>query len=109
AGDVTSGGDEISLDMAVTRDADCEGTMGFAGGTAEIISVGGMAYMKPDAAFWEAFGGAQASMIMDIVGDSWAVMPGEDLGDFCDLDELLDDMGDDEETENAEVDGTEAV
>lgn len=117
-GFITDGGQEISVDMAVTTAGDCEGTMGIAEGEAQVISVGGTTYMKPDEAFWRTFGGSAAEMIIELVGDSWAIMPGDEgMAGFCDLDRLLEDLdaageGDDDPAEVLgveEVDGRRAV
>jgi hypothetical protein len=109
-GEITSGEEELTFDMALDTNGDCTGTMGVAGGQAEIISVDDRSYMKPDAAFWESFAGGVADQIQSVVGDKWVVMPGEqgDLSDMCDLDELLSDLGG-EDAGKAEVEGTEEV
>jgi hypothetical protein len=86
-GELTTDGDRLNIDMAVSTSGDCEGTLGQGDASAEIISVGGDSYMKPDAAFWELFAGADAAAT---------------LADQ--LDEL--DSDDDEEVE---VEGTEEV
>lgn len=109
-GELTSGGEELSFDMALSTAGDCTGTMGVAGGEAEILSVDGKSYMRPDAAFWESFAGGASEQIQQVVGDKWVVMPGDE-GDFtqlCDLDELLSDMGGDKD-DKAEVEGTEEL
>lgn len=109
-GDIVSDGEELSFDMMVSTEGDCVGTMGVGGGEAELISVGGTSYMKPDAAFWDSFAGAQSEMIKGMVGDKWVLMGGSDgdLSDLCDLDELLEDLGSEDE-EEGEVAGTEDV
>lgn len=110
AGEMTQDGESVALDMVVSTSGDCEGTLEIQDGTAEIRSVGGESWMKPDDAFWESFAGEQAALIQGVVGDNWVVLP-EDEGDFsefCDLDELLEDTGDDDKAE-PEKDGTEEV
>jgi len=115
AGELISDGDEISVDMALSTDGDCEGTLGIQGGKTEIRSVGGQTWMKPDAAFWEASAGEQAEMVQGVVGDKWVVLgEGEGFSELCDLDELLDGVDDDDESKGEnegteDVDGTEAV
>jgi hypothetical protein len=116
-GTMNQGGEELTFEMAVSTSGDCEGSIGVQGGKAEILSVDGQSWMRPDEAFWKASAGESAAMITGLVGDKWVVLSGDD-GDFaelCDLDELLSDMGDDEDaadptTEGTEeLDGTEAV
>ncbi|WP_148573365.1 hypothetical protein [Nocardioides caldifontis] len=110
AGELTSDGEEISVDMALTTDGDCQGTLGIQGGSTEIRSLGGETWMKPDAAFWEASAGEQAALIQGVVGDKWVVLgDDQDFAELCDLDELLDQMGGDDDDSKAETDGTEDV
>jgi len=111
SGDIAADGQEMSIDMAVSTDGDCAGTLAQGEATAEIISIGGESFMKPDEAFWEQMGGPQASTIMELVGDRWVSMPPEqaDFSEFCNLDQLLEEMGEDGDDEDAEVVGTEAL
>lgn len=115
AGDITTEGQPLSLDMQVSASGDCQGTMGIMGGSAELISTDGSTWFKPDEAFWRAIAGEQAEQIMGLVGDKWVVMPPEqaDLASLCDLDELLDSMESEDEDatkgDTEDVDGQEAV
>lgn len=100
-GSVTTDGQEIELDMQLNTKADCSGTIGFGGGSTELLGTDGSVWMKPDEAFWKAFAGDGAEQIMGIVGDKWVVVPdGEDgFAELCDLDELLDELiKDDDDT-----------
>ena len=110
AGELVNDGEKVSVDMALTTDGDCEGTLGIQGGETQIRSLGGETWMKPDAAFWEASAGDQAEMIQGVVGDKWVVL-GDDQGfsQLCDLDELLAQTSNDEDSDNAETEGTEDV
>ncbi|MFC6285509.1 hypothetical protein ACFP3Q_06210 [Nocardioides sp. GCM10027113] len=115
-GDIQAEGQEISLDMRITTEGSCDGTISVMGGTAEIRSTGDQTWFRPDEAFWQATAGGAAGQIMSLVGDKWVVMPPEqaDVASFCDLDELLDEVegGDDNDVtkgETEEVDGEEAV
>jgi hypothetical protein len=110
SGELTNGGEKVSVDMALTTDGDCAGTLGIQGGTTEIRSLDGQTWIKPDAAFWEASAGDQAEMIQGVVGDKWVVLgDGQDFAELCDLDELLDDVGNDEGGDAGENEGTEDV
>lgn len=115
-GDIASEGQEVSLDLRVDTDANCQGEIEMMGGTAEILSIDGTTWFRPDEAFWKASAGAQADLIISTVGDKWVLMPAEqaDVASFCDLDELLSDIdsSDEEELskgETEEIDGEEAV
>jgi hypothetical protein len=110
SGELTTDGEPLSLDMAVTTDGSCEGTIGLQGGEAQILSDGRQSWMKPDDAFWRSFAGEQSAMVQEVVGDRWVVIPGDasDFAELCDLDELLSEMGSDEDAEG-EVGATEDV
>jgi len=112
SGELVTDGEQVEIDMAISTDGDCAGSVGQQGGTAEIISIGGTSYMKPDAAFWELFAGEGASSIVELVGDRWVAVPGDagEFAAFCDLDQLLDELrADDDQDEDAEVEGTEEI
>jgi hypothetical protein len=115
-GELTTDGEQLSLDMAVSTEGTCEGTIGVQGGEAEIRSDGKQSWMKPDDAFWESFAGGSAAMVQQVVGDRWVVIPGDasEFAELCDLDELLSEMGGDDEAdaeagETKEVAGQDAV
>jgi hypothetical protein len=110
SGQLVSDGEETTVDMALTTEGECEGTLGVQGGETQIRSTGGQTWMKPDAAFWEASAGDQAALIQGVVGDKWVVLgDDQDFAELCDLDELLEQMGDDEDDSKAENEGTEDV
>ena len=110
SGEVVEDGEKTSVDMTLTTDGDCEGTLAVQGGEAQIRSLGGETWIKPDSAFWEASAGEQAALVQGVVGDKWVVVgDDQDFAEFCDLDELLKEMGDDEVEDKAEVEGTEDV
>lgn len=110
SGELTTDGDQLDLDMTISTSGDCEGSMSVEGGEVQILSLDGASWMKPDAAFWEATAGESAPMVQAMVGDKWVVLPEDDEGftELCDLDELLAELGADDE-EKGEVDGTEEV
>jgi hypothetical protein len=116
-GEVTTNGEQVTIDLALNTDGDCQGSLGVMGGKAEIIQQGDQAWFKPDEAFWRATGGEQADMIISAVGDKWVVLPqgDESFTSFCDLDSLLSDLGDGPESDSTtegdteEVDGQETV
>lgn len=114
-GDITTGAQEIKLDMQVSTSGDCTGTLSYGGGTTELLGTGGSVWMRPDEAFWKSFASETADQIINAVGDKWVIVPeGNDgVNEFCDLDEMLDSlMSDDAEyTEKGtdEVDGSEVL
>ena len=116
-GDITSSGQKIGFDLDVTTKGDCQGTLRVGDGAAQIVSVGGDSWMKPDTAFWEQQAGDQAKAIEDAVGDKWVAIPGssDSLSSACDLDSLLsklkDGKGDSQGTvgDTSSVGGQDAV
>ena len=116
-GSITTGGNTIDLKLSADKDGNCTGTMGVAGGTAEILGVGGAEYLKGDEAFWKASAGTQAAQVVALLGDKWAKLPSgsSQLASFCDLDQLLSDLGSSSKTEKitkgkvTEVGGAKAI
>jgi hypothetical protein len=118
AGTVTTDGQEISLDIQANADGDCTGSIGVADGSVELLGVGGETWMKPDEAFWRTSSGGAADEMIGIVGDKWVVVPDDEdsLNDFCDVDDLLDQLLKDEDDGSTyskngtdEVDGDDVV
>ncbi len=101
-GSISSDGQEIDLDMQTNSDGKCVGSISIDGGSAEIVGVDGTTWFKPDQAFWEATAGETAEQIMALVGDKWVLVPAGDDGfsEFCDLDELLDQLLEDEDDDD---------
>jgi hypothetical protein len=116
-GSVTQEGGEIGLDLSLTTDGDCAGTVSRGeSGSAEVVTLDGTSWFKPDEEFWRAQAGPAADKIIARVGDNWVQLPEGDqsFASFCDLDELLDQIDDDqdkpsEKGETEEVDGAEAI
>jgi hypothetical protein len=91
SGAITSRGDQLEVDLVITTDSTCSGTMGIGGGVAQILAVDGTSYLKGDQAFWTATGGPQGAAVLETIGDKWAQLPsGSSFESFCDLDALLD-------------------
>ena len=107
--DITSDGSNVTMDLSLDTDGNCEGTVGVGGGSADILGIGDQAWYKADEAFWRANAGDQADQIIALVGDKWVVDPEGQFSSFCDLDGLLEDIGDPEGVEDAKTDGTEDV
>ena len=113
AGSITSGGQEISVDVGLSTAGDCEGnlTLGEEAGF-EILSVEGQTWIKPSAAFWEQVAGPAASEVAEKAGDKWVSFPADQASQFasiCDLDGLLDELDSSDSNEKMEVEGTEEI
>ena len=117
SGTVTTNGEEVTIDVQTNDKGDCTGSIGTGGGKAELLGTGGDIWFKPDEAFWRASAGDAADQILAAVGDKWVVVPagGDGFDEFCDIDDLLDELldGDDDSTyttkEVEKVDGEDAV
>lgn len=107
--DISSGGSTVTMDLSLDTSGSCEGTVSIDGGKAEVIRIGDESWFKADDAFWETQAGDQAEQIMGIVGDKWVVDPNDQFSSFCDLDTLLDDIGDPEGLDDVKSDGTEDI
>jgi len=94
SGELTSSGQQISLDLQTGTGGNCTGTIGIGDGSAELLGVDGQIWMKPDEAFWRANGGDSADQLIALVGDKWVVLPSTDQSftQFCDVNQLLDQM-----------------
>jgi hypothetical protein len=102
----------------MTTEGDCTGTVSRGdSGSADVVTLNGTSWFKPDEEFWRAQAGQAADQIISTVGDKWVQLPEGDqsFASFCDLDGLLDQIGggpDDNASkkgETEEVDGEEAI
>ncbi len=107
--DITSEGSTVGMDLSLNTDGNCAGTISVGGGSAEVLSVDGSSWFKADEAFWREQAGAQADQVLTLVGDKWVVDESNQFGSFCDLDSLLEDVGDPDDLEDITTDGTEDV
>ncbi|WAP56504.1 hypothetical protein [Streptomyces sp. S465] len=87
-------GDPMKYHMSSDNKGECTGSMTIGDGTVRVIKTGHTAYMKYDAAFWRAQGGADGEAAAKMIGDRWtkADASGADAKDFtamCDSDQLL--------------------
>ncbi|MEU1278430.1 hypothetical protein [Streptomyces sp. NPDC005805] len=100
-GEIESGGDLVTVDLAMDSRADCTGRLGVQGGRADVRRLGEVVYMKGDDAFWRAAMRSRPSAspddgsgdaVVELVKDRWVKLPAgavEDLRGLCDLDEML--------------------
>jgi hypothetical protein len=107
--DITSDGQNIKLDMALNTSGNCEGSVSVGDGTAQVIRLDESSWFKADEAFWRAQAGEQADQIIAIVGDKWVADPRDQFGSFCDLDDMLEEIADEDEVDGGEKDGTAEV
>jgi hypothetical protein len=99
-GSVTQQDNEIGLDLSLTTQGDCAGSVSRGdSGSAEVVTVDDTSWFKPDDEFWQAQAGPAADQIIERVGDNWVQLPegDESFASFCDLEGLLDQIGDDQE------------
>lgn len=123
---LTDDGVATSMDLNLSNDGDCTGSIAVDGAEADIIGLGDDSYLKASAEFWAQSAGTgpgsrkQAQAITAMLGDKWAKVPGGDFTEICDLDAFLENLdSDDDESESAdergevvgetELDGTPAV
>jgi hypothetical protein len=117
SGSIVTDGQQIDLEVQTNADGDCTGNIGVGDGTAELVGVGGSVWFKPDQAFWEASAGDAADQVVAAVGDKWVIVPEDEDGfsEFCDVDQLLDQLlADDQDStyskgDTEDVDGQDAV
>ncbi|WP_282792706.1 hypothetical protein [Streptomyces sp. CC224B] len=97
--------DPAHMDLALDRDGNCAGTIGFArgGGRAELVKRGEKVWLKPDDAFWRSQlprgRGAAAAELFEgryLHGSTRDEML-RDLSEICDLKELRSGVDDDAE------------
>lgn len=118
AGEITSDGSTVSLDVQADSDGNCTGSIGLGDGTAELLATDGTNWFRPDEAFWRAQAPDQADAIIAAVGDKWVVDTDESFAQFCDLDAFFenifssddsDDGSDTSQDSEYEVTGTEEL
>lgn len=117
-GSISQQDNEIGLDLSLTTDGDCTGTISRGdSGSAEVVSKDGTSWFKPDEEFWRAQAGPQADKVISAVGDKWVQLSEGDqsFASFCDLNGLLDQIGNDQSDadskkgETEDVDDVEAI
>ncbi|MER8040132.1 hypothetical protein ACWEP8_39260 [Streptomyces hydrogenans] len=107
-GQVVSEGQHLDVDFSVDDRGSCRGRIGVDDGDAELRRLDGVTYLKGDEAFWRISMTAQGvpenqiAPVIELVKGRWLkIDPGQagsaDLGEVCDLDSLLDDLGRDED------------
>ncbi|MFB8042657.1 hypothetical protein ACFC8F_15365 [Streptomyces hydrogenans] len=106
-GRVVSEGQDLDVDFSVDDQGSCRGRIGVDDGDAELRRLDGVTYLKGDEAFWRISMTEQGvpeneiAPVIELVKGRWLkIAPGQagsaDLGEVCDLDSLLDDLGKDD-------------
>ncbi|MEU7008182.1 hypothetical protein [Streptomyces sp. NPDC046332] len=123
AGRVVSEGQPLDLDIALDDKNNCTGLMKVDGGTGELRQADRITYLKGDEKFWrvsmtsQGVPPPQIDATIELVQGRWLKLTpgqpgGSDLSGVCDLDAVLDDIGEDKDDRkgmtrgpDAEVDG----
>lgn len=108
----------ISLDLQLSTEGDCTGSVGIGDAVADVLAVDGTTWFKPDAAFFAQVidDPAQVDAVVDAVDGKYIEDTQNQFGSFCDLDDLLENItdleGDDKEVskgDQTDVDGEDAI
>lgn len=106
AGEMTSDGQAAEIDLQMSNNGSCTGTLGLGEiGTLEILGADDTVWFKADAEFWTNTGVPDASAVQD----KWVVDEAGDFADFCNVEEFVDTLFDDESDATYESKGTEDV
>jgi hypothetical protein len=96
-GDVASGGQTFDLDLTLVRAQGCGGTLAERGtGSFQLISIGTLIWIKPDAQFWNNAGGGDAAVLKIVSGKYLKVKDTSAFGsfrDFCDVSQFAGSFG----------------
>jgi hypothetical protein len=96
-GDVSSGGQTFDLDLTLVRAQGCGGTLAEHGtGSFQLISIGTLLWIKPDAQFWQNAGGGDPAVLKVVSGKYLKVKDSSQFGsfrDFCDSSEFAGSFG----------------
>lgn len=108
AADLESEGQAVALDISMSADGNCTGSVAFGEVSAEVLQADGEAWFKPSPALLQQQYGDQATAVTEFVGDSWvADTKGEVTPSNCDLQGFIDSLSDDEAETDTEVVGVE--
>lgn len=72
SGTVDENGQNLGLTLAYKTPSSCQGTISLSGkGNLAVVSINGTAWIKPDAAFWQSYAGAQAQKAITLLGNKY--------------------------------------
>ncbi|WP_405587229.1 hypothetical protein [Streptomyces sp. NBC_01190] len=92
---ITGDDDEpLHMTAAVTASGKCAAAVDDDGGRFQVIGTGSAYYMKAEAAYWKAKGGANGSVIAQLAGGKWLKLPAGaakqgGFKEFCDLKTMM--------------------
>jgi hypothetical protein len=96
-GDVSSGGQTFDVDLTLVRAQGCDGTLAQHGtGSFQILSIGTLLWIKPDAQFWQNAGGNDPAVLKIVSGKYLKVKTTSQFGsfrDFCDTNQFAGSFG----------------
>lgn len=107
--DIQSEGQGAQLDVSMSADGNCTGTVSFGGISVEVLQAEDGAWFKPSQELLQQQFGDQAPAVSDFVGDSWVADTNGDVTPTnCDLEGFIQQVIADEADEtNTEVAGVE--
>ncbi len=98
AGSLRDSGTKLAVDLQLSTQGDCQGTVSIDGAEAEIIGKGTTSYLKGTEEFWRTSAGddagSGAEQLISTLAGKWAKIPGGDFTEFCDLNSFLDELDD---------------
>jgi hypothetical protein len=108
--EVVSEGQTSGIDLSMSSDGHCAGSVSFGPVSAEVLQADGAGWFKPSAELLAQLYPDQAAEVTEFVGDSWVVdTDGELTANNCDLEKFIDQLSDDEAETNTEVAGVETL
>jgi hypothetical protein len=106
--DISSEGQSSNLDLSMSTDGSCSGSISFGPASAELLRTADGAWYKPNADLLAASLPEQTEEAIRFVGDSWVVDAGDTVsGNNCDLESFVDQLSDDEAETDTAVAGVE--
>lgn len=103
-GTIEADGQPGSIDVQLSNNGSCTGTFVLGGtGTIEILGVGDERWLQGDETFWTSAGVPDLSLVLD----KWVVDSDGDFEQFCDIEEFVSSLFEDDTDETFEVSGTE--
>jgi hypothetical protein len=98
-GSISSSNGTETIHVAIKPGKGCAGTVGAGShGSFKLIMIGGTLYLNPDKKFWEAFGGASASQVLNLVNGKYLKVSKSDqamgsLASLCDVKQMFSTSG----------------
>ncbi|MDT0268208.1 hypothetical protein RM844_18145 [Streptomyces sp. DSM 44915] len=120
-GDIDQAGEQMGIDLHLSRDGDCAGSISMSSqGSFEIIKLGNEAWLRPDTTFWSTAAGVTDQSILSQLDGFFLYGPADEppmnsSAESCNLESFLSQMGTGGNAvgltmgEATEIDGTPAV